>query len=244
MKNYENVLKELNNESLKSDVIETTTLFVDTLCGNVISVGKLIKKITDTILNYRDKILMRNFLEYIFSVDKSLEHGVNLLVKLFPEDEKGRKNAEKIVLILDRIDNEDKIKYIANATASCIYGRISVSDFFRIVKIIDNSYFYDLVFLSENITKKTTFKGNITIHALTNLGLMIQCGIDCNEDIEKQDYAFTELGFLVDRYALSYDNEERQKFYTNYYSATKFKLENVIEPISSADIKKLFDEDK
>ena len=72
---------------------------------------------------------MRNFLEYIFSVDKFLEHGVNLLVKLFPEDEKGRKNAEKIVLILDRIDNEDKIKYIANATASCIYGRISVSVF-------------------------------------------------------------------------------------------------------------------
>lgn len=244
MNNYEIIFKKLDNKKLKKDIAETTELFINVLCGDVISAGKLVKKIIKTSLNFRDKILMRNFFNYIFAIDKSLEQGVNLLVKLFPNDEQGKKNAEKIVLILDRIDNEEKLKYIANATKSCVYQDITVEEFFRIVKIIDNSYFYDLVFLSDNITKKCLFKGNVTVHALTNLGLMMQCGIDCNESIENQNYAFTKLGMLVDKYALSYDSEERQQFYLKEQPEITFKMENIIETASDEDIDALFEDTK
>lgn len=244
MNNYDIILRKLDNEQLKNDILETTGLFINTLCGDVTSAGQLVNKILETSLNFRDKILMRNFFNYILAIDKSLEQGVKLLVKLFPDDEKGKKNAEKIVLILDRIDNEEKLKYIANATKSCVYQDITVEEFFRIIKIIDNSYFYDLVFLSNNITKKCTFKGNITVHALANLGLMMQCGIDCNESIERQNYAFTELGMLLDQYALSYDNDERQRFYAREHTSETFKLENAFETVSEDDINALFDENK
>lgn len=244
MNNYEMILKELNNEKLKSDIVETTGLFVNTLCGDVVSACQLVNKILETSLNFRDKILMRNFFNYILNIDQSLEKGVKLLVKLFPNDEKGKKNAEKILLILDRIDNEEKLKYIANATRSCMYQDITVEEFFRIVKIIDNSYFYDLLFLSDNITKKSLFKGNITVHALANSGLMMQCGIDCNDSIENQNYAFTKLGMLVDKYALSYDNEDRQRFYLKEQPKITFKMENIIETVSEKDIDALFDDNK
>ncbi|MBQ2891835.1 MAG: hypothetical protein IJE45_02965 [Bacilli bacterium] len=244
MNNYKIILKKLDNEQLKNDVLETTGLFINTLCGDVVSAGQLVNKILETSLNFRDKILMRNFFNYIFAIDKSLDQGVKLLVKLFPNDEKGKKNAEKIVLILDRIDNEEKLKYIANATRSCVYQDVTIEEFFRIIKIIDDSYFYDLVFLSNNITKKSLFKGNITIHALANLGLMMQCGIDCNESIETQNYAFTKLGMLVDKYALSYDNEERQQFYLKEQPEITFKTENIIETASDEDIDDLFEDTK
>ena len=42
---------------------------------------------------------------------------------------------------------------------------------------------------------------------------MIVVGDDGNKGIEEQGYTISSLGFIVDRYALSFNNEEKQRLY-------------------------------
>ena len=84
-------------------------------------------------------------------------------------------------------------------------------------------------------------KGNTRILALSHSGMVIQAGIDANESIEKQDYAVTEFGRMVDCYAISLENDERQQYYRKNQSETHtFGLG--IKPVSEEKIKALFDD--
>ena len=92
-------------------------------------------------------------------------------------------------------------------------GSIDNTNYFRIMKAISETLSEDLEYLVENVTTSKVIKGNMQILALERSGLAIQAGIDANESIESQGYAISSLGRMVDRYAISLESEERQRFY-------------------------------
>ena len=49
--------------------------------------------------------------------------------------------------------------------------------------------------------------------AIAQSGLMISAGTDANRSVENQDYEVTRFGEMVDRYSLSFDDEERWKLW-------------------------------
>ena len=77
------------------------------------------------------------------------------------------------------------------------------------------------------------------ILALERSGLAIQAGIDANESIESQGYAISGLGRMVDRYAISLESEERQRFYKQ--KSKKHNMEVDLPTASAEDIQKLFE---
>lgn len=133
------------------------------------------------------------------------------------QTEKERKeNGIRILHAIDKIETEKSIDFLANATISFLEEKINNDQYFRIIKAITNTLYEDLLFLSKNVVNDGTFNGrNMSVMELVRSGLMIQAGINAGADIEEQEYAFTTLGRLVDRHAISYGDKEREAWYAN-----------------------------
>lgn len=61
------------------------------------------------------------------------------------------------------------------------------------------------------------FQGNTEILALSRNGMVIIAGIDGNKGVEEQDYTISSFGYIVDRYTLSFNDDEKQKLYEEYW---------------------------
>lgn len=146
----------------------------------------------------------------------------------------------RIVEVIGKNETEDSLQFVINATKSVLLGLISTTDYFRIIKAITDTLLEDLLFLSENITKNSRFKGNTQVLALERSGLMIMAGIDANEGVESQSYVFTTFGKMVDQYALSFENEKRFRWYKKELTVETL-FDNGMQELSSDDINNLFD---
>jgi hypothetical protein len=140
---------------------------------------------------------------------------------------------------IDKVDSEEKINYMISGTRSLLLGLISCEDYFRMTKAIIDTLYEDLLYLKKVATYTGEIKGNIQVLALARSGLMIQAGIDGNTDVEAQDYVVTKFGNLVDQYALSLEDEERQKWYKKTV-LKKAEMRLGIPTASDEDIKNLF----
>ena len=161
-------------------------------------------------------------------------------MELFANDNDKKRNGMRIFEYIGKIDTDDTLQFMINATRSFLLGLIKISDYFRIAKALTDSLYEDLIYLSEHITEADEIQGNIQVLALSRAGLMIEAGIDGNEDVENQYYVFTTLGRLVDRYAISFENEERYKWYENKVSTPKL-YDTGMEEISEEEVRNLFE---
>lgn len=114
---------------------------------------------------------------------------------------------------IDKADSEKKIDYYINATRSLLLTCINSNDYFRIIKAISETLNEDLEYLADIALNSNTIKGNIQILALERSGLVIQAGIDAEENIESQNYVVSSLGRMVDRYSISFENEEHHRYF-------------------------------
>ena len=107
------------------------------------------------------------------------------------------------------------------------------------MKAVSETLNEDLEYLAEIVENKNVIKGNIQLLALERSGLVIQARIDTNENIETQYYAVSNLGRMVDNYAISLDNDDRQNYYKN--EAEQYKLEVEFPTMSKEEIYKLLE---
>lgn len=195
--------------------------------------------------SFREQLFLNRFYDFLNGVYLSQEDCIKLSAKLFGNKSDKRRNGMRLFEYIGKIDTEDCLQFMINATRSLLLNLIDVSDYFRIVKAITETLYEDLNFLSENIVKDIYFKGNTQILALARSGLMIEAGIDANEDVESQNYIFTKLGMLVDQYAVSFENLKRYEWHKNKsQSLTRYEYNTDIETISGEEIESLFIQDK
>ena len=157
---------------------------------------------------------IERFLEAIKNGDN--ENSIELSSKLFCDEKTARKNVLRLIHYIDEAETLTIVDYIVNATRSAANGLIKEQDYFRILWTLTNTFSDDLHYFKEIAVVDETIEGNTQIIALAQVGLMISAGIDANRSIEKQDYAVTDFGIMVDRYALSLDDEERLKYWRNH----------------------------
>ena len=153
------------------------------------------------------------FVTGVKSAEEELGEGVELSNKLFENSKNKRQNGMRLLDYIDKADSEQKINYYVNATRSLLMGLIKNTDYFRIMKAIMETLNEDLEYLSAIAIKDDFHRGNMQLLALERSGLVIRAVFDANEGIESQSYAISSLGKYVDRYAVSFEDEERQKFY-------------------------------
>lgn len=229
-------LKEINNiDELKNKILNLVTEFFPQ-----------IKPIIESInfLTFANNYFLYNklylFLKDVKKIEEDLEENVKLCNKLFENPENNKQNIMRLLNCIEKTDTEQKIKYYISATKSLLLSNLSVTDYFRIIRSIQDTLDEDLLFLKEKATSIGTFKGNIQIFSLVQTGLFMQAGINANEKIDMQDYAISPLGRMVDRYALSLEDEKRQKFYKKNIEQPQFLAE--LPTISGEEIEKMFNE--
>lgn len=121
----------------------------------------------------------------------------------------------RIIEYVSSADTEKKIDYYVNATKALLYGKINNATLFRIFDAISNTLPEDLEYMAKNIEDEEHLIGNLSVLTLSQNGLTLIAEIHQGENVEQQEYVFSSLAYLVDRYAVSLDNDEGQRWYEN-----------------------------
>lgn len=171
----------------------------------------------------KDAVLYYNIYSFVRSIKKNPQEAISFSNKLFGNEQTARENAVRLIKYIDKIETNRVLYYLLNASRALGNNLISEHDYFRIVRAITVSLPEDLEFLKKVATTSGAIEGNMQILQLSSNGLMLQAGTDGNKDVEKQDYIVSSLGKYVDYYALSYDDEERSKYWRQH-------LENDVSP--------------
>lgn len=237
----EEIVNFLDEINYKDNGIEMIDNAIGTLMLDPIATKSLINQIRKTPALIRETIYWNKF--YLFvkgikQIQDELGESVRLSNKLFDNIEHKQQNGMRLLAYVDKADSEQKINYFVNATRSLLMNVINNVDYFRIMKAISETLNEDLEYLSEIATSSNFIKGNMQLLALERSGLVLQAGIDANENIESQSYAVSTLGRMVDRYAISLVNESRWRFYNKEIEPSNLKVD--VPVISNKDIDKLF----
>ena len=230
----------LSSDESKELGKEITECTLGALGADPIACKNLVQLIVTLPLSLREQYFWNKFYSFLRGIYLPFDQTISISNRLFGNDDKKRKNALRVVEAIGKIETEESLQFIINATRSCLIGLIDVADYFRIVKAITDTLYEDLIFLSQNITNDKYFRGNVQILALERSGLMIMAGIDANESVETQNYVFTTLGKMVDRYAISFENDERMLWHKEN-SKTNELFDNGITEITTEEIDELFD---
>ena len=198
------------------DIVESIDILIDAIALNPIAIGKIVALLSDKTFTAVQKIPYMQLKHYIDGVKNAEEHladGCKLADKLFSDSTKRNENAMRVYKIVTSADTEKKIDFLVEATRSMLLGLIDPEMMFRIFRAIVETLPEDLEYLSSIVEKEGPFKGDIRVHALVRSGLMISAGIDSGADIEKQDYEVSTLGYFVDQFVLSLNDESRWNWY-------------------------------
>lgn len=232
----------LYNSNDKFDIKDNFTELIDNAIGMLTLDPVAIKNLTTQMVKMpiiiRDAIYWSKFY-MINKIQEDLGGSIKLSNILFDNSKNREQNGMRLLGYIDKADSKQKVNYYINSTKSLLMGNISNTDYFRIMKAVSETLNEDLEYLAEIVENKNVIKGNIQLLALERSGLVIQARIDTNENIETQYYAVSNLGRMVDNYAISLDNDDRQNYYKN--EAEQYKLEVEFPTMSKEEIYKLLE---
>lgn len=231
-------------------IAESIEIIFEAIVLDPVAMGKLVAILSDESFTAVQKIpymQLKRYIDGVRRIEDELGNACKLSDRLFSDTRKRNENAMRVYKMVIASDTEKKIDYLVDATRSMLCGLIDVEMMFRMFRAIAESMPEDLSYLSSLIEKSGPFKGDLRIHALARSGLMISAGIDSDEDIEKQMYDISTLGYLVDHFVLSINNDDRQNWYKKK-SSNGNRLFNGPQTVSNeeliARVGQLFDDCK
>lgn len=155
----------MDKNNILSDVIQQTLLvpdlavkrpwnkhvnWIDQLCATVNLIpgigGALageIKAITDIAANYKASEFMRKFIAFIYELDDfDDKERLSFLNEL--EDAAQDSSGNVLLYIIDRLDNINKQKILANLVRTKAAGKITIEEFFRLESVLERIPYVDL----------------------------------------------------------------------------------------------------
>lgn len=149
---------------------------------------------------------MRKFLECSYG-EIELEKRVKFSGKFLDDDYK--KYVKRQVELINSINDENKIDYLANLTRAVILGFIDVNVYFKLAYIINQTTTEELEYLSENINR--TIENNVYTFSLQQAGLIQQV-----VDIGRSGgvcYKYTSFATNLYKFALKFNEKDREYTY-------------------------------
>lgn len=195
----------LQSDGAREEGKELFENLISSVLGDPIAVEKVIKTITNMPMFINETIFYENFRLFL-SESFSCEEELRVFSQKLDEDGNKRENAKRIIKIIDSIESEKKTRYVINLTRSCIAGFLSVKDYFRLCTVVKNTILEDLDFLSQKIKEKDLELTPETLN-LSNQGLMYMSVIGT-----PSEYSFLELAEMLDKFGISYGDEEKYKY--------------------------------
>lgn len=188
-------------QEASANILEDT---INAILGDPISAGKIMLAIAKSPFFVREQLFWTKLEAFLNGVYLNSDDCGKLRAKLTECGKKGD-NSYRLVECIDRVETQQKIDYLINATRCLLTDLIDLSTYFRICHAVTHTLEEDLCFLRNHI-KESNLPYDQFIQGLLSAGLMYQSVIDGNGD---QKYSFTPIAEIVDQYAVSYDDVER-----------------------------------
>lgn len=177
---------------------------IDAALGNPISAGKILIFLARSPFLIREQLFWTKLEAFLNGVYLSEDDSANLRARLTENGEKPE-NAVRLVESIDGAETQQIVHYLINATRCLLTDFIDRPRYFRICHVVTHTLEEDLKYLAEHVDEEE-LSYCISIQGLLTSGLMYQSVFDGNRE---QKYSFTDIARLVDRYAVSYDNDGR-----------------------------------
>lgn len=231
MKFIENAKKLLSTGTVREKSTNMLEDAIATILGDPIAFVKMMKSMIDSPVFIRDTLFWENFSLFLDGVYIESEDIRKLSARL-AEQGGSSENAKRIIRIVDDLDSKLKVEFVINLTRSFMLGLIEKRDYFRILKIIQNTIEEDLIFLKANLSKGEIAENNLSEEFERN-GIMYIT--------EEGNYAYSELAFFLDKYALSYGDEKYKYNGTPDFVPRKFpEKQGIITAIPTEEIDDLW----
>lgn len=163
-KNFEGISIDIA-ESIIDQAIENEIIKEIPIVKTIHSVGK-------TILGIKQLAFKRKVLKFlVYTSDLSTEEKQRFISSMDEATEK--RTSEVLLHFLDQFDNDKKIKVLSNLIKAKIKENISIDIFIRLSRIVEMSYYSDLVKLEDYYGGRGTdgYNGCVT-HSLISVGLV------------------------------------------------------------------------
>lgn len=204
MKFFEKVQAILDSSEFTGGIANFTKNVISAATGDIVAASEALKFIEKGPMFIRECLFWEKFTVFMDGVFLE-DNDVRKLSEIFAEKEEQEEYARRIVKVIDDIDIRIKINYLINLTRALLAGLIVKTDYYRLINVVRNTLEEDLKYLSDKIGKKS-LKANIHFEFLKQNGLAIQPIIsDDNEE-----YIFTSLAYMLDKYGLNYNSEKYQ----------------------------------
>ena len=173
----------------------------------IVKIGKNLLSLPHLI---HQEIFWNKFTKFVSGIKSDPAFEAKFATKIANAEDRSE-YARRIITILEKIEEEQKVDYIINATRALCWDQIDRSLYFRICRAIENVYIDDLKFVFDNYDVKEYFPEDIAVAELTSHGLMRQEIIDggtADPNYVAKTHVFTELGKLVYDMALNYERPD------------------------------------
>lgn len=176
--------------------------------------------------NFTDKLLFEKLEFVLRNQDSDFEKWLKLSEKFEEDSTSYNKMVRQLVYYINAINEVDVLYAYANLLRAYKLGFVNKSDFFRMGFCLTKLLSEDAQYLRENIMKER-IEENIYCLSLSSNNLMYNMSrgfAENEEDADKEYYAFTLMGKMIDKYALSFGDESKYQYSQKDLSLSEQKL--------------------
>lgn len=207
--------------------------------GDGIAISRIIYTLSQMPFIFRERLFWSKMEQFLNSVYLNENDCSALRAKLAAYGEE-EKNIYRLIAYIDRAETKKKIRYLINVTRCLLTGFIDLDTYFRICNAVTYTLEEDLQYLRNHITEDN-IAYNASTQGLYANGLMYQSTIEVSG---RQFFSFSPIGKMVDRYAVSYDDDARYpnpavQSATNDIPKTQFPIA-ALDALEDDDIDSLF----
>lgn len=204
MKFTDQIRKLISQGEIKDASIDLFQDAIGAVRGDPVSIGRIIIALMRSPFLLREKIFWNKMESFLNGVMLSEDERADFSAKL-AEEGSWEENSLRLLECIDRVETQQKVKYLVNASRCLLTGFIDLSTYFRICNVLSQTIDEDLHFLKDH-HGESNLPYSASVQGLLTSGLMYQSLINNKGD---QGYSFTPFAETVNRFAVDYDNVEK-----------------------------------
>jgi hypothetical protein len=188
----ESLIKTVGNNGAIDIISDIGEISLDNIIGNeninqipIIGTLRSIYKIANSISDYLFVKKLLKFLQELGEVSE--EQKLELNIKIQSDFQYNKKIGEKLLEIIDKVDDTDKTRIIALLFRAFIEGKIDLQKFFKFSQLTNKAFLPDIIaFSRQDLTKVYTAQES---SSLLGLGL-----IEVRTKTKKQNISLGDIG--------------------------------------------------
>lgn len=176
------------------------------------------KDVKQLLFHIPTAIFWNKMRRFLLGTYRNYEEQLKMASHFNNDEKKYTEFVKKQIYLIDKIDDDMKIDYLALLTRCMLHNKMDVALYFKLAKFINQCTSYELDYMKKaNIDAK--MENNAMVSSLYQYGLL-----DQDSDDSRVYYVFSGFGKALKGNCLNYDKDKLYKVFSTYESIEPSKL--------------------